>query len=178
MLVFKSPYVISTKKLEIENTVHWRFSIVKLVQYAQLCLQDFFYDKVFLTNNQVSPALKLLELVFTVWTNPHSAKDHMPLWHGSDSHKYWLQWAMVATLKLLSYGRAGSHQSMTVVGNLVLSSSKVVYHQILHHMPEYIEWLLRFIYSVGGKTPEEYAQHKRICKNAFYLDWHFPITLA
>ncbi|KAJ9061448.1 hypothetical protein DSO57_1020661 [Entomophthora muscae] len=51
---------------------------------------------------------------------------------------------------------------MTLVGNLVLSGSEVVYHQRLHHMPEYIEWLLGVMYSVGGKTPEEYAQRESL----------------
>ncbi|KAJ9062478.1 hypothetical protein DSO57_1010267 [Entomophthora muscae] len=35
-------------------------------------------------------------------------------------------------MELLSYSQAGSCQSMMLVGNLVLSGSKVVYHQRLH----------------------------------------------
>ncbi|KAJ9085951.1 hypothetical protein DSO57_1009002 [Entomophthora muscae] len=145
MLALETPYVISTKKLEVGNTVHWSIPRVKLVRYAQLCLQDFSFNGIFLTDNQISRTLKLLELVFTAWANPRSAIGPVPLWHGSDSHEYWLRRAMGTTLEFLSYGRAGSCQSMTLVGNLVLSGSKVVYHQRLHHMPEYIEWLLGVI---------------------------------
>ncbi|KAJ9070061.1 hypothetical protein DSO57_1012310 [Entomophthora muscae] len=69
---------------------------------------------------------------------------------------------MGTALEIFSYILAGSRQSMTLVGNLVLSGSKVVYHQRLHHMPKYIEWLLGVMYSVGGKTPEEYAQQESL----------------
>ncbi|KAJ9089285.1 hypothetical protein DSO57_1014420 [Entomophthora muscae] len=49
---------------------------------------------------------------------------------------------MSATLELLSYEDSGSQQSMTLVGNLVLCGSKSVYYPCLHHMTEYLEWLL------------------------------------
>ncbi|KAJ9080299.1 hypothetical protein DSO57_1026545 [Entomophthora muscae] len=61
---------------------------------------------------------------------------------------------MNATLDLLGYKDSRSRQSMTLVDNLVLCGSKTFYHQRLHHMPEYIEWLLSMMYSVEGKTPE------------------------
>ncbi|KAJ9076275.1 hypothetical protein DSO57_1027849 [Entomophthora muscae] len=153
MLALESPYAISIRKLKIENN---------LVQYAQLCLQDFSYNGVFLTDNQVSCALKLLELVFTTWSNPCFVVGSVPLQHGSDSHKYQLQRAMRTTLELFSYSREGSCKSMTLVRNLVLSGSKAVYHQRLHHMSEYIEWLLGIMYSVGDKAPEEYAQRESL----------------
>ncbi|KAJ9050266.1 hypothetical protein DSO57_1016065, partial [Entomophthora muscae] len=56
---------------------------------------------------------------------------------------------MGTALELLSYSQDGSCQSMMLVGNLVLSGSKVVYHQRLHHMPKYIEWLLGVMNSLG-----------------------------
>ncbi|KAJ9057708.1 hypothetical protein DSO57_1020043 [Entomophthora muscae] len=65
---------------------------------------------------------------------------------------------MSAMLDLLSYEDSGSQKSMTLVGNLVLCESKSVYHQHLHHMPDYLEWLLKMMYSLGGKTLEEYVQ--------------------
>ncbi|KAJ9056555.1 hypothetical protein DSO57_1031832 [Entomophthora muscae] len=153
MLALENPYMIFTKRLKVGNNIHWRITKVKLVRYVQLCLQDFSFDGICLTDNQISWALKLLELVFTVWSDPWSAVGPVPLWHGLDSHKYWLQQAMGTTLELVSYSQAGSCQSMTLVGNLVLSGSKVVCHQRLHHMPKYIEWLLRVMYSVGDKSP-------------------------
>ncbi|KAJ9087347.1 hypothetical protein DSO57_1034244 [Entomophthora muscae] len=67
---------------------------------------------------------------------------------------------------------------MTLVGNLVLSGSKVVYHQRLHHMPEYIEWLLGVMYSVGGKTPEEYAQRESLLWECFLLGLVFPYSIG
>ncbi|KAJ9081069.1 hypothetical protein DSO57_1018539 [Entomophthora muscae] len=122
--------------------------------YAQICLQDFSYEEVYLTFNQISRSLELLEMVFTVWSDPRSAVGLVPLWHGSDSHEYRLQRAIGTVLELLNYNQAGSRQSMALVGYLVLSGSKVVYHQRLHHMPEYIKWLLGVMYSVGDKTPK------------------------
>ncbi|KAJ9073497.1 hypothetical protein DSO57_1015827 [Entomophthora muscae] len=162
MLALENPYVISTKRLEVGNNIHWRIPWLKLVRYAQLCLQDFSFDVVYLTNNQISCALKFLELVFLAWSDPWSAVGLVPLWHGLDSHEYRLQRVMGNALELLSYNWAGSRQSMTLVGNLVLSGSKFVYHQRLHHMPKYVKWLLGVMYSVGGKTPKEYAQKESL----------------
>ncbi|KAJ9090346.1 hypothetical protein DSO57_1003469 [Entomophthora muscae] len=85
---------------------------------------------------------------------------------------------MGTALELLSYSCSGSRQSMTLVGNLVLSGSKVVYHQRLHHMPKYIEWLLGVMYSVGGKTPEEYAQHERLLWECMLLGLAFPYSIG
>ncbi|KAJ9050558.1 hypothetical protein DSO57_1013360 [Entomophthora muscae] len=178
MLALENPYIISTKRLEVGNNVHWRIPRVKLVRYAQLCLQDFSFDGICLTNNQISCALELLELIFTVWSNPWSYVGPVSLWNGSDSHKYWLQRAMATTLELLSYSQAGSCQSMTLVGNLVLSGSKFVYYQRLHHMPEYIEWLLRVMYSIGGKTPEEYAQRESLLWECIFLGLVFPYYIG
>ncbi|KAJ9052508.1 hypothetical protein DSO57_1033446 [Entomophthora muscae] len=158
MIALENPYIIFTKRLEVENNVHWQIPRVKLIRYAQLCLQDFSFDGVYLTDNQISRALELLGLFFEVWSDPQSAVGLVPLWYGSDSQKYQLQQAMGTTMELLSYNCAGSRQSMELVGNLVLSGSKVVYHQRLHHMPKYIEWLLEGMYSVEGKIPKEYAQ--------------------
>ncbi|KAJ9070098.1 hypothetical protein DSO57_1011929 [Entomophthora muscae] len=146
------------KKTKSENNAYWHIPRVKLIRYAQFYLQDFSFDGICLTENQISLALELLELVFTVWSDSRPDVSPVPLWHGSDSQKYCLQQAMSTTLDLLSYNQAGNYQSMTLVGNLVLSGSKFVYHQRLHHMPKYIEWLLGVIYSVGDKTLEEYAQ--------------------
>ncbi|KAJ9074096.1 hypothetical protein DSO57_1009691 [Entomophthora muscae] len=67
---------------------------------------------------------------------------------------------------------------MALVGNLVLSSSKVVYHQRLHHMPEYIGWLLGVMYSVGGKTPEEYAQQESLLWECILLGLAFPYSIG
>ncbi|KAJ9087546.1 hypothetical protein DSO57_1032123 [Entomophthora muscae] len=67
---------------------------------------------------------------------------------------------------------------MTLVGNLVLSGSKVVYHQRLHHMPEYIEWLLGVMYLVGGKTPEEYAQQESLLWECVFLGLAFPYFIG
>ncbi|KAJ9078021.1 hypothetical protein DSO57_1011068 [Entomophthora muscae] len=67
---------------------------------------------------------------------------------------------------------------MTLVGNLVLSGSKVVYHQRLHHMPEYIEWLLGVMYSVGGKTPKEYAQQESPLWECILLGLAFPYSIG
>ncbi|KAJ9083527.1 hypothetical protein DSO57_1033869 [Entomophthora muscae] len=85
---------------------------------------------------------------------------------------------MGTTLDLLSYSWAGSCQSMTLVGNLVLSGSKVVYHQRLHHMPKYIEWLLGVMYFVGGKTPEEYAQQESLLWECILLGLEFPYSIG
>ncbi|KAJ9053298.1 hypothetical protein DSO57_1025649 [Entomophthora muscae] len=156
MLDLENLYVISTKRLKEGNNIHWRVPRLKLI----------------------SCALKLLELVFTAWSDPRSAVGTVPLWHGSDSHKYFLQRAMGTALELLSYNQAGSRQSMALVGNLVLSGSKVVYHKRLHHMPEYIEWLLGVMYSVGGKTPEEYAQQKSLLWECILLGLAFPYLIG
>ncbi|KAJ9056225.1 hypothetical protein DSO57_1035419 [Entomophthora muscae] len=67
---------------------------------------------------------------------------------------------------------------MTLVGNLVLSGSKVVYHQRLHHMPKYIEWLLRGMYSIGGKTLEEYAQREILLWECVFLGLVFPYSIG
>ncbi|KAJ9050951.1 hypothetical protein DSO57_1009309 [Entomophthora muscae] len=152
------------------NNFHWRI--------PKLCLQDFSFDGICLTDNQISCALELLELVFAAWSNPRSAVGPVPLWHGLNSHEYWLRWAMSTTLELLSYSWAGSCQSMMLVGNLVLSSSKVVYHQRLHHMTDYIEWLLGVMYSVRGKTPEEYAQQESLLWECILLGLAFPYSIG
>ncbi|KAJ9079249.1 hypothetical protein DSO57_1037359 [Entomophthora muscae] len=178
MLAPESPYVISTKRLKAGNNIHWRVPRLKLIRYAQICLQDFSYDEVYLTDNQISHALELLELVFIAWSDPRSAVGPVLLWHGSDSHEYCLQRAMDTALELLSYNQAGSRQSMALVGNLVLSGSKVVYHQRLHHMPEYIEWLLGVMYSVGGKTPEEYAQQESLLWECILLGLVFSYSIG
>ncbi|KAJ9050428.1 hypothetical protein DSO57_1014436 [Entomophthora muscae] len=173
MLALKNPYVISMKRLEAGKNIHWCIPWVKLEGYAQLCLQDFSFDGNYLTDNQISCALKFLELVFLAWSDPWSALGLVPLWHGLDSHEYRLQRAMGTALALLS-GR----QSMTLVGNLVLSGSKVVYHQRLHHMPKYIKWLLGVMYSVGGKTPKEYAQQKSLLWECIFLGLAFPYSIG
>ncbi|KAJ9085790.1 hypothetical protein DSO57_1010342 [Entomophthora muscae] len=67
---------------------------------------------------------------------------------------------------------------MTLVGNLVLSGSKVVYHQRLHHMPKYIEWLLGVMYLVEGKTPEEYAQQESLLWEFILLGLAFPHSVG
>ncbi|KAJ9089771.1 hypothetical protein DSO57_1009522 [Entomophthora muscae] len=85
---------------------------------------------------------------------------------------------MVTALELLSYSQAGSRQSMTLVGNLVLSGSKVVYHQRLHYMPKYIEWMLGIMYSVGGKTSEEYAQKESLLWECIFLGLTFPYSIG
>ncbi|KAJ9076601.1 hypothetical protein DSO57_1024603 [Entomophthora muscae] len=157
MLALENPYAISTKRLEAGNNIHWCVPRLKL---------DFSYDEVYLTDNQISRAFKLLELVFTAWSDPRSAVGLVPLWHGSDSHEYRLQRAM------------GSRQSMALVGNLVLSGSKVVYHQRLHHRPEYIEWLLGVMYSVGGKTPKKYAQQESLLWECIFLGLAFPYLIG
>ncbi|KAJ9056260.1 hypothetical protein DSO57_1035060 [Entomophthora muscae] len=178
MLALESPYVISTKRLEVGNNVHWCIPWLKLVRYAQLCLQDFSFDGIYLTEDQISCALEFLELVFLAWTDPQSAVGPVPLWHGLNSHEYRLQRAMSTVLELLSYNWAGRRQSMVLVGNLVLSGSKVVYHQRLHHMPEYVEWLLGVMYSVGGKTPKEYAQQESLLWECILLGLAFPYSIG
>ncbi|KAJ9085755.1 hypothetical protein DSO57_1010764 [Entomophthora muscae] len=140
--------------------------------------EDFSFNGVYLTDNQISCALKLLELVFAAWSDPQSAVGPVPLWYGSDSHKYQLQQAMGTTLELLSYSCSGSRQSMALLGNLVLSVSKVVYHQRLHHMPKYIEWLLGVIYLVGGKKTEEYAQQESLLWECIFLGLAFPYSIG
>ncbi|KAJ9076279.1 hypothetical protein DSO57_1027776 [Entomophthora muscae] len=67
---------------------------------------------------------------------------------------------------------------MALVGKLVLSSSKVVYHQRLHHMPEYNEWLLGVMYLVGGKTPKEYAQQESLLWECILLGLAFPYSIG
>ncbi|KAJ9069213.1 hypothetical protein DSO57_1020797 [Entomophthora muscae] len=67
---------------------------------------------------------------------------------------------------------------MALVGNLVLSSSKVVYHQRLHHMPKYFEWLLGVMYSVGGKTLKEYAQQESLLWECILLGLSFPYYIG
>ncbi|KAJ9071129.1 hypothetical protein DSO57_1000140 [Entomophthora muscae] len=159
MLALENPYVISTKRLK-------------------LCLQDFSFNGVYLTDNQISCAFELLELIFAAWSDPQSAVGLVPLWHGSDSHKYQLQQAMGTILELLSYSHAGSRQSMALVGNLVLSGSKVSYCQRLHHMPKYIEWLLGVMYLVGGKTLKEYAQQESLLWECILLGLAFPYSIG
>ncbi|KAJ9064673.1 hypothetical protein DSO57_1027952 [Entomophthora muscae] len=139
--------------LNIGNNIHLQIPRVKLIRYAQLCLQDFFFNGVYLTDNQISHDLELLELVFAVWSDPWSAVGPVPLWHSSYSHEYQLQQAM------------GSRQSMTLVGNLVLSSSKVVYHQRLHRMPK-------------GKTPKEYAQRESLLWECILLGLVFHYSIG
>lgn len=78
----------------------------------------------------------------------------------------------------LSYSRDGSRQSMTLVINLVLSGSKIVYHQRLHHMLKYIEWLLGVIYSIGGKTPENYSQQESLLWECILLELAFPYSIG
>ncbi|KAJ9074121.1 hypothetical protein DSO57_1009448 [Entomophthora muscae] len=85
---------------------------------------------------------------------------------------------MGTALELPSYSWEGSRQSMTLVGNLVLSGSKVVYHQRIHHMPKYIEWLLGVMYSVGGKTPKEYAQQESLLWECILLGLVFPYSIG
>ncbi|KAJ9066612.1 hypothetical protein DSO57_1007954 [Entomophthora muscae] len=178
MLALENPYVISKKRLEVGNNIHWCIPWVKLVGYAQLCLQDFSFDGIYLTDNQISYALKFLELVFLTWSDPWSAIGLVPLWHGSDSHEYRLQRAMGTSLELLSYNWEGSRQSMTLVGNLVLSGSKAVYHQRLHHMPEYVKWLLGVMYSIGGKTLKEYSQQESLLWECILLGLSFPYSIG
>ncbi|KAJ9072525.1 hypothetical protein DSO57_1026645 [Entomophthora muscae] len=67
---------------------------------------------------------------------------------------------------------------MKLVGNLVLSGSKVVYHQRLHHMPKYIEWLLGVMYLVGGKIPKEYAQQESLLWKCVFLGLAFPYSIG
>ncbi|KAJ9055025.1 hypothetical protein DSO57_1008369 [Entomophthora muscae] len=145
MLAMENPYVISTKRLEVRNNIFWQISRMKLIRYAQLYLQDFSFNGLFLTDDQISCALKLLELVFAAWSDPRCA---------------------------------GSRQSMALIGNLVLSSSKVVYHQRLHHMLKYIEWLLGVIYLVGGKTPKEYSQQESLLWECIFLGLAFPYSIG
>ncbi|KAJ9049967.1 hypothetical protein DSO57_1018996 [Entomophthora muscae] len=178
MLALENPYGISTKRFEVGNNIHWRIPWVELVRYVQLCLQDFSFDGIYLTDNQISCAIKFLELVFLAWSDPQSAVGLVPLWHGSDSHEYWLQRVMNSALELLSYSWAGSRQSMTLVGNLVLSGSKFVYHQRLHYMPKYIEWLLGVMYSVGSKIPKEYAQQESLLWECILLGLAFPYSIG
>ncbi|KAJ9073670.1 hypothetical protein DSO57_1013700 [Entomophthora muscae] len=85
---------------------------------------------------------------------------------------------MGTTLELLSYSQSGVNMSMTLVGNLVLSGSKVVYHQRLHHMPEYIEWLLEVMYLVASKTPKEYAQQESLLWECIFLGLAFPYSIG
>ncbi|KAJ9083674.1 hypothetical protein DSO57_1032357 [Entomophthora muscae] len=178
MLALENPYVISTKRLEVGNNIHWCIPWLILVRYAQLCLQDFSFDGIYLTEDQISLSLKFLELVFLAWSDPWSAVGPVPLWHDSNSHEYRLQRAMGTALELLSYNWVGSRQSMTLVVNLVLSGSKVVYHQRLHHMPKYVKWLFRVMYSVGGKTPEEYAQQESLLWECILLGLAFPYSIG
>ncbi|KAJ9069322.1 hypothetical protein DSO57_1019730 [Entomophthora muscae] len=173
MLALENPYVISTKRLEVGNNIHWQF-----LGHAQLCLQDFSFDGVYLTDNQIFCALKLLELVFAAWSDPWSEVGPVPFWHDSDSHEYQLQQAMGTILELLSYNHAGSRQSMVLVGNLVLSGSKDFHHQRLQHMLKYIEWLLGVMYSVGGRTPKEYAHQESLLWECILLGLAFPYSIG
>ncbi|KAJ9072310.1 hypothetical protein DSO57_1028853 [Entomophthora muscae] len=85
---------------------------------------------------------------------------------------------MGTALELLIYNQAGGRQSMALVGNLVLSGSKVVYHQRLHHMPEYIKWLLGVVYSVGGKLPKEYSQQESLLWECILLGLAFSYSIG
>ncbi|KAJ9065730.1 hypothetical protein DSO57_1016471 [Entomophthora muscae] len=82
----------------------------------------------------------------------------------------------ISRMKLLS--QAGSQKSMILVGNLVLSGSKTVYHQRLHHIPKYIEWLLGVMYLVGGKAPKEYAQQESLLLECVFLGLVFPYSIG
>ncbi|KAJ9084630.1 hypothetical protein DSO57_1022492 [Entomophthora muscae] len=85
---------------------------------------------------------------------------------------------MGTTLELLSYSHTGNRQSIVLVGNLVLSSSKFVYRQRLHHMPKYIEWLLGVMYLVGGKTLKEYSQQESLLWECILLGFAFPYSIG
>ncbi|KAJ9064084.1 hypothetical protein DSO57_1034103 [Entomophthora muscae] len=156
MLALENPYTISTKRLKVGNNIHWLITR---------------------TIRSLVP-LSFLSWFFTAWSNPRSAVGPVPFWHGSYSQKYCLLQAMSTTRDLLSYNQAGSHQSMTLVENLVLSGSRVVYHQRLHHMPEYIEWFLGVMYSVGGKTPAEYAQREILLWECILFGLVFPYSIG
>ncbi|KAJ9053146.1 hypothetical protein DSO57_1027243 [Entomophthora muscae] len=45
-------------------------------------------------------------------------------------------------------------------------------------MPEYIEWLLGVMYSVGGKTPKEYAQQESLLWECILLGLAFPYLIG
>ncbi|KAJ9065759.1 hypothetical protein DSO57_1016320 [Entomophthora muscae] len=45
-------------------------------------------------------------------------------------------------------------------------------------MPEYIEWLLGVMYSVGGKTPKEYAQQESLLWECILLGLAFPYSIG
>ncbi|KAJ9081434.1 hypothetical protein DSO57_1014731 [Entomophthora muscae] len=45
-------------------------------------------------------------------------------------------------------------------------------------MPEYIVRLLRVIYSVGGKTPEEYAQRESLLWECVLVGLVFPYSIG
>ncbi|KAJ9069426.1 hypothetical protein DSO57_1018654 [Entomophthora muscae] len=128
MLALEHSYMISTQKIEVGNTVFWLLPFSKLMDYLEVQLDQFKFDGMSLSTNQKSCALELLKVIFIAWMNPKSTAGPVPLWHGSDSHEYCLQRAMSAMLDILSYKNAGSCQSMTLVGNLVLYKSKSVYH--------------------------------------------------
>ncbi|KAJ9053020.1 hypothetical protein DSO57_1028369 [Entomophthora muscae] len=164
MLALEHLYMVSKRKLEIGNTIHWQLPLPKLMDYSEIQLDHFSFDGMSLSTNQKSRVLELLRVIFIAWINPN--------------HKYCLQRAMSATLDLLSYKDAGSRQSMTLVGNLALCGSKSVYHQRLHHMPEYLEWLLNMMYSIGGKTPEEYAQQESLLWECILLGIMFPYFIG
>ncbi|KAJ9055587.1 hypothetical protein DSO57_1002063 [Entomophthora muscae] len=178
MLTLEHSYIISTQKLEVGNTVHWWLPIPKLMDYSRIQLDHFSFDGMSLLSNQKSCALELLNVIFFAWMNPKSFTGPAPLYNGSDSHKYCLQRAMSATLDLPSYKDSGSQQFMMLVGNLVLCGSKSVYHQRFHHMSEYLKWLLTMMYSVGGKTPEEYAQQESLLWECILLGIAFPYFIG
>ncbi|KAJ9088780.1 hypothetical protein DSO57_1019790 [Entomophthora muscae] len=45
-------------------------------------------------------------------------------------------------------------------------------------MPEYTEWLLGIMYSVGGKKPEEYSQRKSLLWECILLIIAFPYAIG
>ncbi|KAJ9063341.1 hypothetical protein DSO57_1001246 [Entomophthora muscae] len=164
MLALENPYVISTKRLEVRKNIHWQIPMVKLIIYAQLCLQDFSFNgtiKYLVLSSfwrwflQCGPILGL--------GSAQCPCGMVQIVTNIDCNKLW--------------SCVGSRQSMVLVGNLVLRGSKVVYHQRLHHMPKYIEWLLGVMYSVGGKAPEEYAQQESLLWEYILLGLAFPYSI-
>ncbi|KAJ9058423.1 hypothetical protein DSO57_1012451 [Entomophthora muscae] len=45
-------------------------------------------------------------------------------------------------------------------------------------MPKYVKWLLGVMYSVGGKTPEEYAQQEGLLWECILLGLAFPYSVG
>ncbi|KAJ9071789.1 hypothetical protein DSO57_1033548 [Entomophthora muscae] len=45
-------------------------------------------------------------------------------------------------------------------------------------MPEYIKWLLGVMYSVGGKTPEEYVQQESLLLECILLGLALPYLIG